>query len=247
MDVPAQPSTSSRHLPPLVLAPGLLCDARLWGPVRARLAAPSCDVDFADAGSLEEMADAILAGAPPRFVLAGFSMGGMAAILAAAGAPERVAAVAILATHAEVDTPERARARLEQMAEAEGDGFPDLVTRLKPAYFAEPRAHPAERALVAEMAHAQGADLFTRHVRAILERPDLGAAARTIRVPAHVVAGADDRIAPPELGRRLAALIPGAALTILPACGHLAPLEAPDAVAALLDELAASVALQETA
>ncbi len=225
---------------PIVLAPGLLCDARLWGPVRARLAAPCVDVDFGEAETLDAMADAILASAAGRFVLAGFSMGGMAAILAAGRARERIAAVAILDTHAETDTPERARARLAQMAQAEAGGFPDLVRRLKPAYFAEPGARPAERRLVADMAHAQGPDLFARHVRAILERPDLAAVARTIRVPAQVVTGADDRLAPPEFGARLAALIPGAALTVLPGCGHLAPLEAPDAVAALLDRLAAA-------
>lgn len=207
--------------------------------MRERLAAPVVEVDFTEAASLQAMAEIVADAAPPGAVLAGFSMGGMAALLAASRAPARYGALVILSTHAEADTPARARARLGQMARAE-DGFAALVADLKPAYFAEPEAHPKARRTVAEMAHAQGAELFARHVRAILERPDLADAARRARLPAHVIAGAEDALVPAEHARRLAALIPGAQLTLLAGCGHLTPLERPDEVAALIDGYAAA-------
>jgi 3-oxoadipate enol-lactonase len=49
-----------------------------------------------------------------------------------------------------------------------------------------------------------------------------------LRIPTAVVHGAEDRLIDPENGRRLAKLIPGAALFELPGVGHLPPLEAPD-------------------
>jgi pimeloyl-ACP methyl ester carboxylesterase len=41
--------------------------------------------------------------------------------------------------------------------------------------------------------------------------------------------GAEDRIVPPVYGERYAKRIPGASLELIPACGHLAPLEKTDA------------------
>jgi pimeloyl-ACP methyl ester carboxylesterase len=78
---------------PVVLAPGLLCDGRLWTEVRRRLRRPVVELDFTRLEQLDAMAAEILERGPARFVLAGFSMGGMAAVLAAAEAPERVAAL----------------------------------------------------------------------------------------------------------------------------------------------------------
>ena len=74
---------------PLVLIPGLLCDARLFAH---QAAAASRDrmvihASLAEGGDLAGMADAILAQAPERFALAGFSMGGVIALDIAARAP----------------------------------------------------------------------------------------------------------------------------------------------------------------
>lgn len=228
---------------PVVLAPGLLCDERLWGPVRQRLQAPASVADFTRDDTLPAMGRRLLKEAPARFVLAGFSMGGMVALLAAFRAPQRIAGLALIDTHADGDTAERAAGRLRHIAVAD-EGFGTLVREeLKPVYFADPEAAAQERALVADMAGRQGPGVFRRHVAAILGRPDLASAARAIRAPTRVVVGAEDRIAPKDAARRLAELIPGAELVVLEGCGHLAPLERPAEIAALIDALA--VAPQE--
>jgi pimeloyl-ACP methyl ester carboxylesterase len=49
--------------------------------------------------------------------------------------------------------------------------------------------------------------------------------------------GAEDRLYPVERMRPFAALVPQAHLEVVPSCGHLAPLEAPEAVAAALEGL----------
>ena len=48
-----------------------------------------------------------------------------------------------------------------------------------------------------------------------------------IRVPTHIVVGADDTLAPPDVARAMARRIAGARLTIIPEAGHLANLEQP--------------------
>jgi 3-oxoadipate enol-lactonase len=61
-----------------------------------------------------------------------------------------------------------------------------------------------------------------------------------IRVPTHVVVGADDTLTPPDLARTMAARIAGARLTVIPDAGHLANLDQPERFnAVVLDFLCA--------
>ena len=84
----------------LLLLPGLLCDAAVWAPMLPHLeAAADCRIpDYADATSLPEMAERVLADAPPSFALAGHSMGGRVALEIVRRAPERVPRLALLDT-----------------------------------------------------------------------------------------------------------------------------------------------------
>jgi pimeloyl-ACP methyl ester carboxylesterase len=56
-----------------------------------------------------------------------------------------------------------------------------------------------------------------------------------IRIPVHVVWGAEDRLFPLAYGQRLHALIPGARFTVLDRCGHLPHAEQPERLRALLE------------
>ncbi|MEQ7154678.1 alpha/beta fold hydrolase [Brevundimonas aurifodinae] len=223
---------------PVVLAPGLLCDDRLWSAVTPLLAGPVVTVDFAEDDTIEAMADRILTEGPERFVLAGFSMGGMAAMVAAARAPGRIAGLALIDTHAEPETPDRSERRARQIATADAGGFARLVREeLKPVYFAEPEVHEAERRLVSDMALEAGARQFRRHVQALMIRPDPTSLLPLLTMPVTVVTGEADGLAPPDAARRLAAAVPDGRLVLVPDCGHMAPLEAPAVVAAEINAL----------
>jgi 3-oxoadipate enol-lactonase len=50
-----------------------------------------------------------------------------------------------------------------------------------------------------------------------------------VRVPTHVVVGADDTLTPPAVSRDMAARVPGAKLTIIDRAGHLSNIEQPEA------------------
>jgi pimeloyl-ACP methyl ester carboxylesterase len=63
-----------------------------------------------------------------------------------------------------------------------------------------------------------------------MDRPDLRATLRDLRIPVLITCGREDKVTPPALARELASLIPSAHLAL----GHLLPLERPDELVALL-------------
>ena len=76
--------------------------------------------------------------------------------------------------------------------------------------------------------------------RTVLTRfPGLGGVLPRLAVPATFLMGAEDRLYPVEQMRPFAALAPNAKLVVIPSCGHLAPLEAPEVVAEALEDLLA--------
>jgi 3-oxoadipate enol-lactonase len=65
--------------------------------------------------------------------------------------------------------------------------------------------------------------------------------AAAVRAPTLVLVGDEDRITPPALSEELAALIPGARLTVIAGAGHLANIEQPDAFNAAVHGFLAGV------
>lgn len=93
---------------PLVLLPGMMCDGRLFGPQIAAFGL-SRAIHLPPIGghdSMAALAAEVLAHAPPRFALAGLSMGGILAMEIMARAPERVERLALLDTNPRAELPE---------------------------------------------------------------------------------------------------------------------------------------------
>ncbi len=101
------------------------------------------------------------------------------------------------------------------------------------------RAHP-ER--VAEFVSALGSfdrAAATDTVRTVLTRsPGMSAVLPRLQVPTTILLGAQDALYPVDAAMPFASLVPDATIEVVPDCGHLAPLEAPEAVVAALDSLA---------
>lgn len=221
-------------MPPLLLLPGMMCDARLWEPVVARLTGVTV-VDGALTGgdSIAAIAEAVLAAAPARFALAGLSMGGIVAFELWRRAPARIAGLALMDTTAHPDAnPHRPR----QIAEVAAGGLARVMRDEMKIHYVHraARQNAALMETVMTMALGLGPEVFAAQSRALMTRPDSAPTLATITVPTLILCGAADTLCPPALHRDMAAAISGSTLTILERAGHLAPLEAPAPTAAAL-------------
>jgi pimeloyl-ACP methyl ester carboxylesterase len=230
---------------PLLLLPGMMCDARLWqAQIDALADVAICEVaDIGRSDSIEAIADDVLRLAPwPRFALAGLSMGGIVALEVVRRAPGRVTHLALLDTTHRAETPEgRAVPEnlLERVVKAAAKGV--ILKETAPLYLAE--ANRGRRDLIdliLAMAMDRGPEVLARQARALRERPDSTPTLAGIACPTLVLCGAEDRICPPRPHERMAEAIPAARLVVLDDCGHLPTLERPDAVSAALRDLLAA-------
>ncbi|WP_018632188.1 alpha/beta fold hydrolase [Neomegalonema perideroedes] len=220
---------------PALFIPGLLCDSELYA-AQIRDLSDLLEIQVADQGageSVSETAAAILAKAPPSFVLAGLSMGGYLAFEILRQAPERVTRLAILDSAARADSPERRADRERQIELAASGGFGKLVAAMAPKLIA-PENRAEVEPVFRSMAGRVGPEGFIRQTRTILSRPDSRPNLAEIRVPALVLVGTEDELTPPDLAREMAFAIPGARLALIEGAGHLATLERPAAVSAAL-------------
>jgi pimeloyl-ACP methyl ester carboxylesterase len=224
---------------PLVLVPGLLCSARLYAPQitalwpfgQVAIADHRCDADMA------AIAARILADAPPRFALAGLSMGGYIAFAMIRLAPERIAKLALLDTSARPDSAEQKAGREKFIAMAEAGNLADVVEMLTPRFLHRERVNDETlRSVVRAMAEETGAEAFVRQQQAMMSRSDSRLLLTAIRCPTLVLVGDGDELTPPDLAKEIASGISGATLTIVPDCGHLSTLEKPEAVNMALAE-----------
>lgn len=222
---------------PLLLLPGLLCDAALWTYQRAALAdlADIRIADFHSQDTIAAMAESVLALAPGRFSLAALSMGGYVALEVMRRAPERVVRLALLDTSARADAPEQAARRRGLMELAEKGRFKGVTPRLLPLLIHPDRLDEANLVeAVTAMAGRVGQDAFLRQQKAIMGRSDSLSDLPRITCPALVVCGRQDALTPLDLSREIFDRLPEARLAVIEDCGHLSAMERPEAVTAEL-------------
>ena len=160
---------------PLLLLPGMMCDARLFShQVTTFSASRSVSVaPLTQADNFTDLAKIVLETAPPKFALAGLSMGGIAAMEIIRLAPHRVTHLALMDTNALPDTPERRADRDVQIAKARSGGLYDIMRdEMKPNYLADGPNKADILDLCMQMAHTLGPDVFVNQSKALQGRAD---------------------------------------------------------------------------
>jgi len=223
---------------PLVLVPGLSCNAALYAPQWPALAdgRPILVADHSIDDNLPAIAARLLAAAPERFALCGLSMGGYIAFEVLRQAPERVTRLALLDTSAKPASPETNAPREQMIALAEKGAFDNVTTLLWQRLVAPERLTDEPlRLLVRQMADDIGADGFVRQQQAIMKRPDSRFVLASATCPTLVLVGEEDIITPVAEAQEMAELVGERGwLKVVPGSGHLSTLEAPEAVTAEL-------------
>jgi pimeloyl-ACP methyl ester carboxylesterase len=224
---------------PILLVPGLASSPRIYAPVIPALwrFGPVTVANHIRDDNMGAIARRILAEAPPRFALAGHSMGGYIAFEIMRQAPDRVAKLALINTQARPDTSEATARRRGQMARARSGEFHAVLDELF-AGFVHPsrRGDGALRQLVHDMGDDIGVDAFVRQQTAVMSRADSRPTLAWIKCPTLVLSGDEDNTIPNSLSVEMADGIPGAKLTILACCGHLPQPEQPQTTADALVE-----------
>src|SRR5215831_1708161 len=218
---------------PIVLIPGLTCSPRLYAdqvPALWRFGQVTV-ADHTRDDNMAAIAARILSAAPPRFALAGLSMGGYIALTILRLAPERVDRLGLLDTSARPETAEQSERRKPQIALAEGGRFAEVPALQFPVFVHRNRqGDEALRERVRRMAEETGAQAFLRQQQAIMTRADTQPFLSAIKCPTLVLVGDGDELTPPALSQEIAAGVAGSRLVVIADCGHLSTMERPDAV-----------------
>jgi pimeloyl-ACP methyl ester carboxylesterase len=245
--------------PPILLAHGMWCDAGMFSGMAADLArdhrvlipdlrghgqstVPGQPWRIADiSDDLATIMDKLDC---EQVTLAGFSMGGMAAVDFALRYPARVSQLALICSSAAREAPIR---RLEITALA------TLIERVGPPHFlprataraafsaAYQRDNPADFRRWAETVAAMDPPAMVQALRAVAGREDLLGRLGEIRLPTLIVTGSADHVVAPRRSLEMRRRLPRARLVQLQGAGHAAPVERAEEVAGLLRDLAGGI------
>ena len=215
----------------ILFIPGMMCDARLYQPQieafsghhNLYLASPT------KFDSMQALAADILENAPPRFALAGLSMGGILAMEVYAQAPERVERLALLDTNPRAELDEVKAMRGPQMEAVQNGGLEEVMRAVIPRYGSKGQDQARLDRLCLDMALDLGADVFINQSLALRDRPDQQHTMAGADIPTLILCGQEDELCPIERHDRLKELIPHGELVILPGVGHLSTLQDPKA------------------
>lgn len=216
---------------PLVLLPGLMCDARLFEPQTSHLSQRGAVTvgDLTGHDTMQSLAAAVLATAPPVFALGGLSMGGIVAMEIIRQAPERVAKLALMDTNPLAE-PEATKPRRGLQIEKANAGELEHVMRheLKPNYLTQGPHQARLLDLCMDMALTFGPAVFARQSTALRDRHDQCETLRKVKVPTLILCGRDDRLCPPARHELMHELIADSVLEIIEGAGHLPTVEQPE-------------------
>ena len=220
----------------LILIPGVGSDDTLWRHQVDHLA-DIVDVQvkvLCHAEARTELVDSLLKEAPDRFALAGHSYGGWLAQAVAAEAPRRVSTLMLFNTFTRYN--EAYVVMFGQWLEYIDKNrlIAKLDENLKNAVHSHQLQDQNFINTLQDMQHKFPPDGYRRQWQAMINNYDTTQLLPNISCPTLVIHGREDVIFSLEEHQYLADHIHDAKLTVIEECGHMAPMEQPHAVTALM-------------
>lgn len=219
---------------------GLLCDSTVWDIQTKGLRSKGYDprpMSFQGFDSIQGMAAHLLDEAPPRFSLAGHSMGGRVALEAYRQAPQRIERLALLDTGYEAAVPEETERRGVLVRKALAEGIDAIAETWARPMIAPSRQQDSELLeSILSMVGRMSGEIYAWQTQALLTRPDSTPVLTGISCPTYVICGKQDGWSPPQRHREMADLIDGSELRLIDDCGHMSTMERPHEVLSILEE-----------
>lgn len=187
--------------------------------------------------TFEKVAEALARQIDEPAVLVGHSMGGMVAQETYARFPAKVRALVLSFTSpAFAGGGEFARQFIAQRTGAldAGKSMAEVAAALMPTMRGS-KADPEGVELARRTMAAIPPDTYRKAVE-LLTTFDRRENLASIAVPTLLVAGSDDRVAPPAVHQKMAKRVPGARFVLLEGCGHLGPMDQPAEFNSVLED-----------
>jgi pimeloyl-ACP methyl ester carboxylesterase len=173
-----------------------------------------------------------------RAVIGGCSMGGYATFALLRRQPELASGVVLADTRAGADSPEGRANRRNMLALVDREGptgvARDMMSKLlgQSSRDSDPTLESTVRRLIKQ----QSPEGIRGAIQRMMERLDATPVLAALRVPTLIVVGEEDALTPVEESKRMAEVVAGARLEVIPRAGHLANMEQPARFNAVLTD-----------
>jgi pimeloyl-ACP methyl ester carboxylesterase len=232
--------------PIAVLIHGFPLDARMWTDQLTGLAGPFCKlvaVDLRGHGHSPWLGDEVngmdlLASDVVDLIesldqgpvdLVGLSMGGYVALALADRRPDLIRTLGLVDTKPTADSEEGKAGRDATAVALLSSGRAWLAETLMPKLVAD-SASLIVKGRMCSMIETQSYEAIVADLAGMRDRPDRSGVLSSIEVPVGIIVGEEDVLTPPSDAEAMAALCETAEVSVVPGAGHMAPMEAPEAV-----------------
>lgn len=171
----------------------------------------------------EDMAALLDALGLEQAAFAGHSMGGYVALAFAKAFPSRINGLALVASQATGDAPERKEGRYKTAADVAEKGVQMVADAMTDKLSPKQSVRDFIRPLIGKQSVAG----VTGALKAMAEREDLSSFLASFTHPLVLVHGTADELIPPDRAREIKAWVPSAHLVELTGVGHMPMMEQP--------------------
>lgn len=233
---------------PVILLHGFPLNHTIWAPVVDRLKdharvitpdlrghgqSPVTDGDYSMRLMAEDVHELVSRLGIQKAIIAGHSMGGYVSLAFARAYPSHLAGLALIASQAEADSPEKRQSRYIAAEEVGRKGVKVVAKNMLPKLTARKDLSPGLLEIMMKMPKKG----VIGALKGIAERPDALEWLPEISVPVAVIAGEQDAIIPMERARTMTQMLTRGWLVEIPDAGHMPMMEAPEVVADILTQL----------
>lgn len=216
---------------PLVLLSGLLSNQTLWQHQSRYLSdIATIQMISPSQSTPEKMIQAVLDEAPPKFALAGHSMGGWLSLEMMRAAPSRISKLCLLNTTARMDSEEKAMRRQNMIQKVEKGQFHDVVKELSNHLVYNNGVKNTVESMFLEV----GKNAFINQEKAMMKRGESQSILPAIACPTLVIHASQDKNFSLLEHQELVNQIQNAKLALVEGSGHMSPMEMPQAITALM-------------